>query len=197
MMGRLWMALAIMVGLSAPASASPSLAAFKEAPALPAWVRFCAKEPAECRVDPAEPEVVASTPELLDLLNAVNVYVNRTVRPITDIAHRGVVDLWEYPKDQQGDCEDFQLLKRRYLAQAGIPRRAMPMTVVLDERGEGHAVLTIRTDKGDLILDNKNFSVKSWKDTGYAFVKREAETATGWGFVEEASEKAVVAAAHP
>ena len=197
MMVRLGMAMAIVAGLSAPAFASPSLAALKEAPALPAWVRFCAKEPAECRFDPAEPQVVPSTPELLELLNAVNVFVNRTITPITDLAHRGVVDLWEFPKDQMGDCEDFQLLKRRYLAGAGIPRRAMLMTVVLDERGEGHAVLTVRTDKGDLVLDNKSFAVKGWKETGYAFVKREAETATGWGFLEEVPDRAMVAAVKP
>jgi len=197
MMVRLGMAMAIVAGLSAPACASPSLAAVKEARALPAWVRFGAKDPAECRTEPAEPQVVASTPDLLDLLDAVNAYVNRTVTPITDIAHRGVVDLWEFPKDRQGDCEDFQLQKRRYLAEAGVPRRAMLMTVVLDERGEGHAVLTVRTDKGDLILDNKTFAVKGWKETGYAFVKREAETATGWGFLEEVPDRAVVAAVKP
>ena len=29
------------------------------------------------------------------------------------------------------------------------------MTVVIDEQGEGHAVLMVRTDRGDFILDNK------------------------------------------
>jgi predicted transglutaminase-like cysteine proteinase len=139
--------------------------------------------------------VVAVTPELIELISAVNVHVNRTIAPATDLAHRGVLDVWELPSDGRGDCEDYQLLKRKYLVEAGVPRRAMPMTVVLDEVGDGHAVLTIRTTRGDLILDNKTYAVKRWDETGYAFVKREAETATGWGFVEEPP--AQVATARP
>jgi predicted transglutaminase-like cysteine proteinase len=195
MTSRLWLALAAMAALSAPALASPSLTNGNEAPALPAWVAFCKVEPGECRIDPLEPQVVRATPELLELLDGVNVYVNRTISPVTDLAHRGVLDVWEFPTDRMGDCEDFQLLKRRYLAEAGVPRRAMPMTVVLDERGEGHAVLTVRTDEGDLILDNKSYAVKRWDETGYAYVKREAETATGWAFLEDVPDRAMVAAA--
>jgi predicted transglutaminase-like cysteine proteinase len=179
------MALAAVLVLVAPAFASPALVARHEAPPLPAWSLFCTKSPAQCRVDPNEPEVVAATVDFMDLIEAVNAYVNRTIVPITDLAHRGIIDVWELPSDGEGDCEDFQLLKRRYLADAGVPLRAMPMTVVLDEDGAGHAVLTIRTDRGDLILDNKNSAVKRWNETGYAFVKREAETPTGWGFLEE------------
>ena len=86
-------------------------------------------------------------------------------------------------------------MKRKYLVEAGVPRRAMPMTVVLDEVGDGHAVLTIRTTSGDLILDNKTDAVKRWDETGYAFVKREAETSTGW--VIRRGNAAQVAAAQP
>ena len=61
-----------------------------------------------------------------------------------------------------GDCEDFQLLKRRMLVERGLSRRAMRMTVVIDELGEGHAVLTVRTDRGDYILDNKTSGGVAW-----------------------------------
>ena len=47
------------------------------------------------------------------------------------------------------------LLKRRMLMQAGWPREALLITVVRDKKGEGHAVLTVKTDKGDFILDNQ------------------------------------------
>ena len=56
----------------------------------------------------------------------------------------------------------------------------MRMTVVIDETGEGHAVLTIRTDEGDLILDNKRNAVLPWHETGYLFVKREAPDGSTW-----------------
>jgi predicted transglutaminase-like cysteine proteinase len=193
MLGRCILALVAALVLT-PAAASPSLIAVKEAPPVAAWAAFCARQPAECR--PAGgPDQVAPTADLLELVDAVNAYVNRTISPVTDVAQHGVVDLWQYPAGGRGDCEDYQLLKRRYLVEAGVPRRALPMTVVIDELGQGHAVLTVRTDKGDLILDNKTFLVKRWDETDYTFVKREADTATGWGFVEHRSEKAVVAAA--
>ena len=51
------------------------------------------------------------------------------------------------------------------------------MTVVIDEKGEGHAVLTLITSRGDLILDNKTNAVLPWTQTGYTFVKRESQDA--------------------
>ena len=48
------------------------------------------------------------------------------------------------------------------------------MTVVRDERGDGHAVLTARTGQGDFILDNKVADIKSWHKTGYRFVMRQS-----------------------
>ncbi len=166
------------------AHASPILVAQGEAPPLPAWTGFCEDHPAECRQNRREPETVAATPELLELVDAVNRYVNRTILPVTDRDRLGVIDNWDYPIDTMGDCEDIQLLKRRYLVEAGVPHRALPMTVVLDEVGEGHAVLTVRTDREDLILDNKNNHVKRWHETGYTYIKREGDTATGWVFLE-------------
>ena len=76
-----------------------------------------------------------------------------------DLGALGVADRWDLAEDGSGDCEDFQLLKRKLLAQSGLPRRAMRMTVVIDEKGEGHAVLTLLTDRGDLVLDNKTSAV--------------------------------------
>ena len=66
------------------------------------------------------------------------------------------------------------------LVEAGLPRRAMRMTVVIDERGEGHAVLMVRTDRGDFILDNKTSAVLPWNQTGYVFVKREGQDGMTW-----------------
>jgi len=52
--------------------------------------------------------------------------------------------------------------------------------VVIDEIGEGHAVLMVRTDRGDLILDNKTNAVLPWQRTGYSFVKREGQDGKAW-----------------
>jgi hypothetical protein len=50
---------------------------------------------------------------------------------------------WSYPDDGYGDCEDYVLLKRRMLTQSGWPREALLVTVVRNEKDEGHAVLTV------------------------------------------------------
>ena len=80
------------------------------------------------------------------------------------------------PDDGKGDCEDYVLLKRRMLMQAGWPREALLITVVRDKKGDGHAVLTVKTDKGDFVLDNQEEQVLLWSDTGYRFVKRQSQS---------------------
>ena len=161
---------------------SPSQALERNGSARPvaAWVDFCRRHPAECALDTKEPAVVELTPEVWRTIVSVNRRVNARIKPKTDMGHWGVVDRWDFPDDGYGDCEDYQLLKRKLLAERGLSRRAMPMTVVIDEQGEGHAVLMIRTDKGDYILDNKISAVLAWRQTGYVFVKREGQDSTAW-----------------
>jgi predicted transglutaminase-like cysteine proteinase len=194
MSGRLRTALAALVCLAAPAQAS-SLVAAGEALPLPAWISFCKHQAPECAVDATEPEILVLTQDSQELVTAVNRYVNQMLDPVTDEDHWGVSDRWQLPTDGRGDCEDFQLLKRRLLVEAGLPRRALRMTVVIDEIGQGHAVLTIRTDRGDLILDNKTDAILSWEETGYRFVKRESSTRVGWVLLEPEPRTALVAMA--
>lgn len=151
-------------------------------PARPtaAWTEFCGRMPEECRVDTAEPAVIPLDLALWRTLTSVNRRVNGRIKPLTDQAHWGTIDRWDYPDDGFGDCEDYQLLKRRMLVQRGLPRRALLMTVVIDEIGEGHAVLMVRTDRGDFILDNKTNTVLSWRKTGYAYIKREGQDGEKW-----------------
>jgi predicted transglutaminase-like cysteine proteinase len=145
-----------------------------------AWTNFCERHPAECAVDTTEPARIALTPATYRTLSAVTKRVNHRIKPLTDQAHWGMVDRWDFPDDGFGDCEDYQLLKRRMLVERGIPRRALRMTVVIDEIGEGHAVLMVRTDRGDLILDNKNDKVVAWHQTPYTYVKREGQDGLAW-----------------
>jgi len=145
-----------------------------------AWVEFCERYAAECAVDPGEPTEIVLTPALWQTLNTVNRRINKAVRAVTDLDHWHAADRWDLAEDGRGDCEDFQLLKRHELAAAGLPRRAMRMTVVVDEKGEGHAVLTVMTSRGDVVLDNKTSQILPWRQTGYSFIKRESQDATGW-----------------
>jgi predicted transglutaminase-like cysteine proteinase len=106
----------------------------------------------------------------------INDWVNEAIEPMTDLEHWGVPERWNYPDDRYGDCEDYVLLKRRMLMEAGWPRQALLITVVRDKRGDGHAVLTVRTDRGDFILDNQNEEILLWSATGYRFVKRQSQS---------------------
>ena len=139
------------------------------------WTEFCSEYAPECETKALDArDVVLTTKAWKDMVR-INKWVNDTVKPITDLEHWGVVERWNYPDDGYGDCEDYVLLKRRMLMQAGWPRQALLITVVRDKRGDGHAVLTVKTDKGEFILDNQNEEVLAWSETGYRFVKRQSQ----------------------
>ena len=101
--------------------------------------------------------------------------INAHIQPIADAEHSGAPDAWDYPTDGKGDCEDYALLKRRTLIEAGFPRAALLMTVVKDGNGDGHSVLMARTSHGDYVLDNLADEVKPWTKTNYRFVKRQSQ----------------------
>jgi predicted transglutaminase-like cysteine proteinase len=160
----------------------PSLGAriVGEARPVIGWVQLCARWPRECEVDTAEAAIISLNAKTWQTIVLTNRRVNTTIRPMTDQAHWGEPDRWDFAADGAGDCEDYQLLKRKLLAEAGLPRRALRMTVVIDEKREGHAVLMVRTDRGDFILDNKTNAVLPWHETGYIYVKREGQDGPTW-----------------
>lgn len=140
------------------------------------WVQFCNDRPWECRVEPVEARDVDLTPAAYRELERVNRHVNERIKPMTDMEQYGVIEHWGYPESGYGDCEDYVLLKRRMLLQLGWPRSALLITVVRDKKGDGHAVLTVRTNKGELILDNQIEEILAWQNTGYRFTKRQSQT---------------------
>ena len=139
------------------------------------WTDFCNENPHDCDGKPLEARDAVLTQKSWKELVRVNKYVNEHVRPMTDIDHWGVVERWSYPDDGYGDCEDYVLLKRRMLLQAGFPRQALLITVVRDTKGEGHAVLTVKTDRGEFVLDNQEERIMAWTETNYRFVKRQSQ----------------------
>jgi predicted transglutaminase-like cysteine proteinase len=141
------------------------------------WVEFCARQPGECAGTTRAPrDLVLLGREAWMTLGRVNKWVNETIKPLTDLEHWGVVEHWSYPDDGYGDCEDYMLLKRRMLIQSGWPREAVLVTVVRNKKDEGHAVLTVATNKGDYILDNVTDDILLWSKTGYSFVKRQSQS---------------------
>ncbi|MEL6374584.1 MAG: transglutaminase-like cysteine peptidase [Pseudomonadota bacterium] len=137
------------------------------------FIAFCRSHADECRRRSVSYRRLQLTPTRLNALETVNRTVNTMVTPETDQVLYGVREHWTLPR-QKGDCEDYVLLKRRMLIQRGWPSGALLITVVRDEVGEGHAVLTVRTAQGDFILDNKNDRIKYWFDTPYRFLMRQS-----------------------
>ena len=140
------------------------------------WVEFCVEYDPECKTKPSLPRDVMLSTQAWKDLQRVNLWVNGHIKPMTDMEHWGVVERWNYPDDGYGDCEDYVLLKRKMLTQAGWPREALLITVVRDRHGDGHAVLTVKTDKGDYVLDNQAENIVLWSETGYRFVKRQSQS---------------------
>lgn len=154
---------------------------------------FCLRYKAECQVRSKPAPARQVTDHGWDVIRAVNLDVNKTIIPMTDMEVYGREEWWEYPVDA-GDCEDFVLLKRRKLLQAGFSESDLLITVVRKPDGEGHAVLTVRSSVGDYILDNLVDDVKPWNETPYTYLKRQASFDTGrWVTIESGKDIPVAA----
>ncbi|MEX2696791.1 transglutaminase-like cysteine peptidase [Rhizobium mongolense] len=134
---------------------------------------FCKVNEGECAYDGGDAGPAILTQERWKAILKINYEVNSQIQPMTDKEIYGVEERWAYPRSV-GDCEDFVLLKRKMLIDAGISPSDALITVVMQPNGEGHAVLTVRTDHGDFILDNMRNKVMLWADTEYTFLKRQS-----------------------
>lgn len=158
------------------------------------WRQFCRDFPADCHARPASVGLVQLDRGAWATLVRINAHVNTAIEPVTDMEQYGVEERWTYPVSGRGDCEDYVLLKKQLLIRAGLPASALLVTVVRDRNGDGHAILTVRTDRGDYVLDNENDEIRPWHQTGYRFVKRQAaHDPNQWVSVGPASDPAAVA----
>ena len=139
---------------------------------------FCKRMPQECRANTSSGGPGVLTRDGWKKMLEINYDTNQAITPMTDKDIYGVEEYWAYP-DKVGDCEDYVLLKRRKLIDAGFSPSDLLITVVLQPNGDGHAVLTVRTDRGDFILDNMRNKVLLWSDTEYTFLKRQSEENSG------------------
>lgn len=139
---------------------------------------FCKSRPSECGPNSEIVPTVPLTEGLWQQLLTVNASVNQAVVPVTDQDLYQVAEFWTYPNGY-GDCEDYVLAKRRNLIDAGWPASALLIAVVKQVSGEGHAVLMVRTDRGDLVLDNLIGSIDVWNSTPYQYIKRQSQADAG------------------
>lgn len=133
---------------------------------------FCAKNRSECRGGGSGQ--VTMTPNLMAVLEQVNVHVNRAIKPRVDDA-----DLWKL-NPTEGDCEDYVLSKRSMLIRNGVSAGSLRIAYTHTRRGEPHAVLVVRTSQGDYVLDNLNNSVKTLRSSGYNIRSMSSSDPTRW-----------------
>lgn len=175
----------IMAAMFAAASASVASAS-GEAPWAPAqvgfmsegeptlapmaFVQFCLKYPSQCRASAEDDRrAVDLTPANLAEIRSVNAAVNARIAP--DPAKGG--DNWSL-EARSGNCNDYAIQKRDALAQRGFPVSALSLATVMTRSGQGHLVLTVRTNRGDYVLDNLNPGVLPWNALHYAWLKRQS-----------------------
>jgi predicted transglutaminase-like cysteine proteinase len=139
------------------------------------WVDLCRRYGNECNTRRMAAADLAMTNRIWVLLNQINLWTNRAIEPVSAMEHWGVINQWDYPVDGKGDCNSYALMKRKLLLESGLPRQALLMTVVRDLHGDGHMVLSIRTTRGDFILDNLVDEIRPWSETGYHFIKRQSQ----------------------
>ena len=116
------------------------------------------------------------------VIEAVNSQVNRR-EYVTDLDRYDQPEFWTLIDRQGGDCEDYALEKRRQLLEAGFSTEYVRPAICRDETGAGHAVLTIDTNRGTLVLDNRFprvLGIDALRRLGYRFDRRQAAGGTGW-----------------
>jgi predicted transglutaminase-like cysteine proteinase len=97
-------------------------------------------------------------------LGEINRAINLSIRPMSDLAQYGQIDVWSSPLDTfasgAGDCEDYAIAKFVALQQAGVPSDDLRIVVMRDTvRGEDHAVAAARLDGHWLMLDNRRMAM--------------------------------------
>lgn len=101
----------------------------------------------------------------------INLEVNREIAAKDDNVQYSKKDYWTLPDSGEGDCEDYALLKKKRLIEAGIPPGNLILVSVQDLQNNGHAVLIVRTAQGDMVLDNLTNKIRPYTETGYHYLR--------------------------
>lgn len=132
---------------------------------------FCLRTPSFCSGAAAELKLDAATQAML---SSVNRSVNASIQPQVRRAQT-----WQLGASA-GDCKDYAMNKRAALIARGVPAGALRLAVGFTSRGEGHAVLVVRTNQGDLVLDNLTSEIMPANRTGLRLVSMSSPDLRRW-----------------
>lgn len=176
----LMMASGLTVVAAGPAYAASALVISTKAVSAPKGARgLCQQYSWAC--DRSSHGSVRGAANEIAIADRINRAVNSQVREISDQQQWRKTEKWSLPTARGGDCEDFALLKKRELMRAGVAPSKLLIATVLDRRRQAHAVLVLRTDRGDYVLDNLTNRMLPWQKTGYSFIRmQDPRSASGW-----------------
>jgi predicted transglutaminase-like cysteine proteinase len=134
-----------------------------------AHTMFCVHYRDECRVRPLfRGGPVQLTEARWADLKEVNETVNSAIIPEPNELGLAA-EIWLIdPK--RGDCNDYAVSKRHRLLSRGWPQRALLLSEVVTVWGKHHLVLVVRTQSGDLVLDNLAAQIRPWPRTPYRWI---------------------------
>jgi predicted transglutaminase-like cysteine proteinase len=136
------------------------------------WL-MCLEHPQECEAGGASSVVV--TADIAATIESINSTINRSITPMNDAGP----DVWSIGV-AAGDCEDYVLAKRHALIASGLPPSALRIAYVVTERQEGHAILVVKTDDKDLVLDNLSSVVRTVDESGYNIISMSGADPLVW-----------------
>lgn len=144
-----------------------------------AFIQFCNAYADQCRGGAG---VLSLTAAHWAEMAAVNTAVNARIAP-----NAGKDGFKWSLETRYGNCNDYAVQKRAALIARGFPAGALSLAAVVTGSGENHLVLTVRTDRGDFVLDNLRGRVVAWNSTGYRWLKRQSATQPRYWVSLEAS----------
>jgi predicted transglutaminase-like cysteine proteinase len=139
-----------------------------------AFVRFCMKYAPDCEVRRMafRPRMIKVTEARWSELTRVNRDVNRAISPQANEA--GVLAEEWLVSPRTGDCNDYAVTKRHELLARGWPSRSLLLTEVVVPSGEHHLILVVRTENGDLALDNLSANIRPVSQIRYSWVRAQS-----------------------
>jgi len=133
---------------------------------------MCLKNPSQCEAGGASS--IAATNDVMAKIRRVNVAVNNSITPKAD----GRIDVWTV-NASAGDCEEYVLAKRAALIKEGLPSSSLRIAYV-KANGVGHAILVVKTDNGDFVLDNLSSAVRPLARSGYRIIEEMSADPDVW-----------------
>jgi predicted transglutaminase-like cysteine proteinase len=162
----LWAVASPALAAGTPLSRIEELATGRESRAPAGWLNHCMASPEPCTT-PVTPSRLAASPAVLGLIDRIHREVNRAIRAEVEPPGR---DFWQL-SPAAGDCEDYALTKQAALIAAGLPPGAVRLATAELQDGTLHAVTTVETEAGTLVLDNLETAVVPLRALPYRWLR--------------------------